>query len=147
MTHSTPIRNAHDSRTVRHQSVEIDVLRRCWANEREQRRRASARARGLMDVLPLPVLVLDRDRIVIDASAAALAGGCGPPKGLPPRAPGAPFIFNLVAFDEAAGTVTWRPADVRANRGPTGRLTKAQKEGRVVVAVGDVDGVRLWLDV
>lgn len=82
-----------------------------------------------------------------DASAAALAGGCGPPKGLPPRAPGAPFIFNLVAFDEAAGTVTWRPADVRANRGPTGRLTKAQKEGRVVVAVGDVDGVRLWLDV
>ena len=78
-----------------------------------------------------------------------VVGDGGPPaprpKGGPPRPPGAPFLFSLVAVGVDA--VEWRPADVRANRGPTGRLTKAQKEGRVRVGVADVVGCRLYLDV
>jgi ribosome maturation factor RimP len=91
--------------------------------------------------LPMAVTLSDA------ATAAALSGGCGAPKGGPPRPSGSPFLFSLVQVDEAAGTVEWRPADVRANRGPTGRLTKAQKDVRVCVGVEAVLGVRLWLDV
>jgi ribosome maturation factor RimP len=87
-------------------------------------------------------------RLTESAAAAAVASGCGPPKGAPPRPPGSPFLFRLVAVRESGdGSIEWAPADVRANRGPTGRLTKAQKDGRAVVSAADVVDVTLHLDV
>ncbi len=70
---STETARSSRLRAAASRNVEIEVLRRGWSREREARGRESQRMRALMDLLPLPVLVLDSDSTVIDASAAALS--------------------------------------------------------------------------
>ncbi len=63
--------------------IEVEALRRCYANERRERGRFAGLLDGLMRSVSTPVLILDADRIVVQANDAArdcygddAVGGC-----------------------------------------------------------------------
>lgn len=59
-------------------------------------------------------------------------------------------ILELVGVDEESGSATWKVANVRINREVAGKgrgLTKKQRERRMQVLFGDVEIVRVYVDI
>ncbi|GBG82085.1 hypothetical protein CBR_g34365 [Chara braunii] len=59
-------------------------------------------------------------------------------------------VLSFVEHDEVSGTTIWQVADVRLNREAGGRkgtkLTRKQRDRRIVIPLGDLSFVRLYLD-
>ncbi|NJN51858.1 MAG: HAMP domain-containing histidine kinase [Gammaproteobacteria bacterium] len=71
MSQSTTSRTRKAARAVANQRIEAEALRRCWTAERSYSDRLAARFDVLAGAWSGPVLVLDRDRAVIQANDAA----------------------------------------------------------------------------
>lgn len=58
-----------------------------------------------------------------------------------------PQVVCLVSFDPQTQFSTWKLANVKANRGKTGRLTKKQQQQLFEVAMKDLTKVHLYIEV
>lgn len=88
-------------------------------------------------------------RVMYDTAAA---GGEASPKGKEAAAAGAVSdeLFDLVAFDEAAGVTTWQVANVRANRAHLKKgqpLSKKVKDRRITLPLSALRTIHLHIDV
>ena len=58
-----------------------------------------------------------------------------------------PQILALVSYDAEAENTTWKLADVKVNRGKTGRLSKRKQQQQFLIHIKDMESVNLYLDV
>ena len=87
-------------------------------------------------------------RVMYDTAAA---GGEASPKGKEAAAGAvSDELFDLVAFDEAAGLTTWQVANVRANRAHLKKgqpLSKKVKDRRITLPLAALRTIHLHIDV